>query len=102
LDEVHPFSDTFGVDGVLRDAERMLSPDMNEVGPKNAARIWGFLSKFVMLDRFAETLFGTKFHPASSIPRRHCGEGYLSISGVKVSILFPPIFCGFLIEDSVT
>ena len=91
LDEVHPFSDTFGVDGVFRDSQRMLSPNMVEVCPKNAARIWGFVSKFVMLDRFAKTLFGTDFHPGLPVPRRHCEE-YFFGTGAKVSRCFFP-FC---------
>ena len=91
LDEVHPFSDTFGVDGVLRNSQRMLSPNMVEVGLKNTTRIWGFVSKFVMLDRFAKTLFGTDFHSGLPVPRRRCKEYFLG-TGAKVSRCFF-LFC---------
>lgn len=77
------------------DSERMLSPNMEEVGPKNAARIWGFVSKFVMLDRFAKTLFGTDFHPGFLVPRKQCKEDYLG-SGAKVSVCFFPFCWSFL------
>jgi hypothetical protein len=73
------------VDGVLRDAERMLSSDMELVGPKNAGRIWGFVSKFIMLDRFAKTLFGTDFHPGVRVTRQICSEDYFGTGG-KVGI----------------
>ena len=85
LDDVYPFSDTTGVDGVLRDADTMLSPEMGIIGPKSAGRVWGFTTKFIMLDRFAKTLFGTDFLPGSHVPRRLCTEDYLGTS-TKVSI----------------
>jgi hypothetical protein len=85
LDEVHPFSDTTGVDAVLRDADKMLSPEMAVIGPKNAGRVWGFTTKFIMLDRFAKTLFGTDFPPGCRVPRKVCKEDYLG-TGMKVSI----------------
>ena len=44
LDEIHLFSDTVGVDVVLRDSERIIWSDLDAVGPKNAAQIWGFMS----------------------------------------------------------
>ena len=50
LDEIHLFSNMVGVDVVLRDSERILWSDLDAVGPKNAVQIWGFISKFVMLD----------------------------------------------------
>ena len=61
LDNVCPFSDTIGMQTVLHDAERMLSPGMEIVGQKNVSRIWGFVSKFVMVDHFARTKFGSEF-----------------------------------------
>jgi hypothetical protein len=54
LDEVHPFSDTDRVDVVLREANNILR--MDSVGAKDASRIWGFVSKFAMLDRFCKAL----------------------------------------------
>ena len=64
LDEIHPFSDMVGVDVVLQDSERILWSDLDAVGPKNAARIWGFISKFVMLDWFVKTLGLAEAYPA--------------------------------------
>ena len=76
LDEVHPFSDTTLVDTVLRESEWMLSEKSNEVGPKNASRIWGFMSKFVMLDRFGKALGLGEVHPGVFIPRENFEKGY--------------------------
>jgi hypothetical protein len=83
LDEVHPFSDTIGVDVVLREAANMLSPHFEAVGPKNAARIWGFMSKFVMLDRFSATLGAAKIYPGLPVPKQMCSNDYLG-SAAKV------------------
>lgn len=73
------------MDTVIRDADQMLSQNMEAVGARNASRIWGFVSKFVMLDRFAKTLFGTDFRPALVVPRKICTENYLG-TGAKVSL----------------
>jgi hypothetical protein len=81
LDDIHPFSDTTAVDAMVRDADRML---VDEIGPKNAARIWGFISKFVMLDRFFKTL-RTDFYPGAVIPRKICTKDHVG-TGTKVSI----------------
>jgi hypothetical protein len=69
LDEVHPFSDTTGVSIVLEEAKYMLSRNLDATGPKNAARIWGFMSKFVMLDRFSSTLGSAKIYPGLTVPK---------------------------------
>lgn len=84
---------------VVRDAERIFST--NSIGPKNAARIWGFISKFVMLDRFAKTLFGKDFHPGIHVPRKFCSEDYLG-TGSKVSIYFFSFRYSFLRQFSDT
>lgn len=84
MDEVYPFSDTIGVDVVLREAECILSSHLEAVGPKNAARIWGFMSKFVMLDRFSAVLGVAKVYPGVNVPRKICSNDYLG-SGLKVS-----------------
>ena len=55
----------------------MLSPDLDAVGPKNAARIWGFISKFAILDRFSKTLGVEKVYPALPVPKTHCGLDYI-------------------------
>jgi hypothetical protein len=72
LDDVYPFSDTTAVDVLLRDSEKMLSPYLNAVSAKNAARIWGFMSKFVMLDRFCSALGAAKTYPGLRVPRKEC------------------------------
>jgi hypothetical protein len=74
----------------------MLSPNMDEVGPKNAARIWGFVSKFVMLDRLARTLFGADFHPGLPMPRRRCEERHLG-TAAKVVACFC-LFCWMFLK----
>lgn len=63
----------------------MLSPNLDEVGTKNAARIWGFMSKFVVLDRFAKTLGVRDVYPGPSVPRKKiCSFEYIG-TGSKVS-----------------
>lgn len=86
LDQVHPFSDTTGVVTVLQEAERMLSPNLNAVGPKNAHRIWAFMSKFVMLDRFAKALGVAEAFQGSLVTRSACSLEYLG-TGAKVSVI---------------
>ena len=83
------------------DSKRMLSPNIDAVPPKNASRIWGFVSKFVMLDRFTKALFGRDFHPGINVPKKICKEDYLG-TAVKVSILFFPFHRSFLMRVSDT
>ena len=85
LDEVYPFSDTGSVDIILRDAQKILSED---VGPKNASQIWGFISKFVMLDHFIKALGAVEVHPGLLVPKKLCELEYLG-KGSKVSIFLP-------------
>jgi hypothetical protein len=92
LDEVHPFSDTTGIDVVLREAELLMSDDMLEVGPKNANRIWGFLSKFVMLDRFGKTLGAAELYPADPITRMTCYSDYFGTASKGVSFFFADLW----------
>lgn len=80
---MHPFSDTIGVDIVLREAKSMLSPPFESVGPKNAARIWGLMSKFVMLDRFSAALGVSKVHPGLPVAKKMCSNDDLG-SAAKV------------------
>ena len=70
----------------------MLSPNLDTVGPKPASRIWGFISKFIMLDHFMKTLLGTDFYPVYVIPRKSCTEDYIG-TGAKVSIPFLSFCC---------
>ena len=86
LDDVYPFNDSNGVDHLLREAVKIFSPNSDEIGPKNAARIWGFFSKFVMLDRFVKALGIAEDHRGVLIPRQLCEDDYLG-KGLKVSIL---------------
>lgn len=87
LDDVHPFSDTSGVDVLLRESEYMLSLDLDAVGPKNAARIWGFMSKFVMLDRFSKALGVANVYPGVRVPKTMCSLSYIGTAS-KVSVIF--------------
>lgn len=84
LDTVYPFSDTTGVDVILRDAEKILSSHLDAVGRNSSSRIWGFLSKFVMLDRFSKTLGAADIYPGLRVPRKICSTDYLG-TGAKVS-----------------
>lgn len=77
LDQVFPFGDSNGVDGLLRDAEKIYSPNLDDVGRKNAGRIWGFFSKFVMLDRFAKALGVADVYPGQPVPRKICSDIHL-------------------------
>lgn len=84
LDTVHPFSDTTGVDVILRDAEKILSSHLDAVGRNSPNRIWGLLSKFVMLDRFSKTLGAADIQPGICVPRKICSSDYIG-TGTKVS-----------------
>jgi hypothetical protein len=68
----------------MREAQMMMSNEMHEVGPKNASRIWGFLSKFVMLDRFGKTFGVAEICPGAPIAREICKADYLG-TALKVS-----------------
>jgi hypothetical protein len=88
LDIVHPFSDSNGVDHLLTESKQIFSTNSDDVGPKNAARIWGFISKFVMLDRFAKAVGIAEGNGGVLVPRQLCEVGHLGNNGVKVSILY--------------
>ena len=66
------------------DAEEILAPNFVSVGVKITSRIWGFMSKFVMLDRCSKTLGVAKLHPGHRVPRKLCKLDYLG-TGSKVS-----------------
>ena len=85
LDEIHLFSNTVGVDVVLRDSERILWSDLDAVGPKNAALIWGFISKFVMLDWFVKTLGLAEACPGIPMARKTRPLDYLG-TAMKVTV----------------
>ncbi len=69
LDRVHPFSDTTGVQGLLNDTEAIFREDTSTFGRNRASRVWGFISKFVMLDRFAQAFGAAEILPGSHRPR---------------------------------
>lgn len=74
----------------------MLSPNIDAIPRKNSSRIWSFISKFVMLDRFTKALFGRDFHPGILVPKKICKEDYLG-TAVRVSIFF--LFVGFFLYE---
>ena len=63
----------------------MLSRDLEAVGPKNASRIWGFMSKFLLLDRFMKTMGLTDRYPGISVPRKISSMDYFGTAS-KVTI----------------
>ena len=83
LDEVHPFSNTAEIDVIYCEAEEILSQKFVAVGVKNTSRIWGFMSRFVMLDRCSKTMGVAKLHPGHCVPRKLCKLDYLG-TGSKV------------------
>jgi len=87
LDEVHPFSDSNAVDVCLRESEMVLSAKYEDASSKIASRIWGFMSKFVILDRFSKTLGYADDYPGTSIARNFRGSLSLGTAD-KVSKLF--------------
>jgi hypothetical protein len=87
LDDVHPFSYTEAVENLVRDAEQILSPDRTSVSAKNASRIWAFMSKFVMLDRFAGALGVAEVHRGMSLPKESMSRDDFG-GALKVCISF--------------
>lgn len=62
----------------------MLSPNSDAVSRNIAGRIWGFVSKFVMFDRFCKTLGAAEAFPGPSVPKRICNADYFGTAS-KVS-----------------
>jgi hypothetical protein len=85
LDDVRPFSYTEAVENLMRDAEMMFLPESSSVGPKNASRIWAFLSKFVMLDRFAASFGLAEPHRGIPLTRQTLFRHEFG-AGIKVGI----------------
>jgi hypothetical protein len=88
LDEVRPFSQYNSVDVILRASDQFFSPDGDVIGYAHAGRIWSFVSKFVMLDRFAKALDLTKTDPALPLPRKTFSSNYIGTAS-KVRIDLP-------------
>ena len=83
--DLHPFSDTVGVDIVLWDSERILWSELDAVGPKHAVQIWSFISKFVMLDWFVKTLGLAEAYPGIPMAKKTHPLEYLG-TATKVTI----------------
>ena len=64
----------------------MHSPNSDEVeiGARNATQIWGLISKFIMLDRFSQTLGAAEVYPGLSFHKTSCSIDYIG-TGIKVS-----------------
>jgi hypothetical protein len=73
------------VDVIVKDAEKILSPNLDAVSVRHAGRIWGLLSKFVMLDRFSAALGSAKVNPGLPVPRKISTREYFGTAS-KVSI----------------
>jgi hypothetical protein len=95
LDEVHPFSDSNAIDVCLRESEMVTSSKYEDKSSIITSRIWGFMSKFVMLDRFSKTLGYSENYPGSLVARSVCGSKYLG-TAEKVRMLFFLIFFSYL------
>lgn len=91
LDEVYPFSDTPAVDVVFRQVDAMFSGNIDAVGRKYASRIWGYVSKFVMLDRFCKTLGVAGVYPATPVHRKICTLNHFG-TAARVSTFIPKCF----------
>lgn len=85
LDKVHPFSDSNAVKYLLCATKKILTPEWETVGAKYGSRIWSFVSKFVMMDRFIKTLGVAEIHHGVIIPKRFCPDGYAG-PGSKVNL----------------
>jgi hypothetical protein len=89
LDEIHPFSEKPSVDLVLRDAEKLLSPYCLEVvSAQFASRIWGFVSKFVMVDRFSKALGVAETSRGCQMPKRMNSTDYFGTGAKVCSFIF--------------
>jgi hypothetical protein len=85
LDDVRPFSYTEAVEILIRDADKILLVDSSSVSAKNAVRIWAFMSKFVMLDRFAKTLGVGQVYPGMTVAKTALGgDDFGGASKVRV------------------
>ena len=93
LDDVHPFSDSHRVDVLLREADCILSSNTDTVGRKAASRIWGFMSKFSMLDRFSKTLSVAERYPGIRRCRDLCSSDCIgTVSKVSTFYLILVLF----------
>jgi hypothetical protein len=77
------------------------SSSLDKVGRKHAGRIWGFISKFVMLDRFGKTLGAAEVYPGLIFPKTMRSDDFYGTAS-KVSIIkyFTLINLLIRLEDS--
>jgi hypothetical protein len=54
----------------------MLLNNLDGVGRKHASRIWGFISKFVMVDRFFKTLGVALVYPGTPFVRQAAPQDF--------------------------
>lgn len=81
LDEAQPFDDFLAVEFILQEEEKMMSSPVEAVSPRNAGRIWAFISKFVMVDRLSQVFGAADVHPGLPVPRKTCSADYLRTGG---------------------
>jgi len=78
---------------VLQEAEKMLSENLEDVGKKHASRIWGYMSKFVMLDRFSKTLGAMDAYAGPLVPKKLRSKNYFGTAAkVRIYNFFFPDF----------
>jgi hypothetical protein len=93
LDEVHPFSDTAAVDVLVRESGCVLSADVESAGARNASRIWGFMSKFVLLDRFLKALGLVVNCPGQAVPRSLSCPDYFGTASKVIFFFLYLLYC---------
>lgn len=72
------------MDVVLREAETLLTSTPDAVGARHASRIWGLISKFVMVDRFSKAFGVAEVYPGIHV-RRKISSSKLLGTASKVS-----------------
>jgi hypothetical protein len=70
---------------IYKEMDEFFAPDGDLIGYSRAGRLWNFVSKFVMLDRFAKALELTKVFPAPLFPKKTLSSDYLG-TGSKVGM----------------
>lgn len=81
----------------------MLSDNLDDVGRKHASRIWAFMSKFVMLDRFCRTLGAAKVYPGPPVPKKMCSLDYMGTASKvrNVQLISSFYLCNFQMLDEL-
>lgn len=78
----------------MLESEKMLSSDSDtpQVGAKNAKRIWGLISKFIMADRFSKTLGVAEVFPGLSFLKTRCSVDYIGTAAKVSAFLLKLLF----------